>query len=111
MNTASREVYLISDLHLGGAQPATSDPNDRGFRICTHGQELAKLNIVRRRVGNMSVLGIDRIDGKARIVAFDEGRQPRVCGIDGINAGKAQGFDQAVLRDAIGALDPAFGLR
>jgi UDP-2,3-diacylglucosamine pyrophosphatase LpxH len=33
---------LISDLHLGGAQPATADPNDRGFRICTHGSDLAK---------------------------------------------------------------------
>lgn len=41
MSTNGREVYLISDLHLGGAQPATTDPNDRGFRICTHGQELA----------------------------------------------------------------------
>jgi UDP-2,3-diacylglucosamine pyrophosphatase LpxH len=39
--SSGREVYLISDLHLGGAQPATADPNDRGFRICTHGQELA----------------------------------------------------------------------
>jgi UDP-2,3-diacylglucosamine pyrophosphatase LpxH len=37
-----REVYLISDLHLGGVQPTSSDPNDRGFRICTHGQELAR---------------------------------------------------------------------
>lgn len=42
MNVNGREVYLISDLHLGGAQPATSDPNDRGFRICTHGAELAQ---------------------------------------------------------------------
>lgn len=41
MNSSGREVFLISDLHLGGAQPATADPNDRGFRICTHGQELA----------------------------------------------------------------------
>jgi UDP-2,3-diacylglucosamine pyrophosphatase LpxH len=39
--SSGREVYLISDLHLGGAQPATADPNDRGFRICTHGEELA----------------------------------------------------------------------
>lgn len=42
MSVNGREVYLISDLHLGGAQPATSDPDDRGFRICTHGQELAQ---------------------------------------------------------------------
>lgn len=42
MDVNGREVYLISDLHLGGAQPATADPNDRGFRICTHGPELAR---------------------------------------------------------------------
>lgn len=38
----AREVYLISDLHLGGAQPVSDDPDDRGFRICTHGRELAQ---------------------------------------------------------------------
>jgi len=42
MDVNGREVYLISDLHLGGVQPATSDPDDRGFRICTHGNELAQ---------------------------------------------------------------------
>lgn len=42
MSANGREVYLISDLHLGGVQPATTDPNDRGFRICTHGRELAQ---------------------------------------------------------------------
>ena len=42
MNVNGREVYLISDLHLGGAQPATADPNDRGFRICTQGARLAQ---------------------------------------------------------------------
>jgi UDP-2,3-diacylglucosamine pyrophosphatase LpxH len=29
-------VYIISDLHLGGEYGKTSDPDDRGFRICTH---------------------------------------------------------------------------
>ena len=38
----ARDVYIISDLHLGGAHPATDDPDDRGFRICTHGRELAE---------------------------------------------------------------------
>ena len=37
-----RDIYLISDLHLGGAQPSTNDPDDRGFRICTHGRDLAQ---------------------------------------------------------------------
>jgi UDP-2,3-diacylglucosamine pyrophosphatase LpxH len=31
-----RRVYVISDLHLGGEYGKTSDPDDRGFRICTH---------------------------------------------------------------------------
>ena len=42
MAASGREVYLISDLHLGGVQPSTTDVNDRGFRICTHGAELAR---------------------------------------------------------------------
>lgn len=42
MDANGREVYLISDLHLGGVQPTTDDPNDRGFRICTHGTQLAQ---------------------------------------------------------------------
>lgn len=42
MSDAVREVYLVSDLHLGGMQPTTADPDDRGFRICTHGRELAR---------------------------------------------------------------------
>jgi UDP-2,3-diacylglucosamine pyrophosphatase LpxH len=32
-----RRVYVISDLHLGGEYGRTADdPDDRGFRICTH---------------------------------------------------------------------------
>ena len=42
MDANGREVYLISDLHLGGVQPTTDDPDDRGFRICTHGAQLAQ---------------------------------------------------------------------
>ena len=38
----ARDVYIISDLHLGGAHPASGDPEDRGFRICTHGGDLAQ---------------------------------------------------------------------
>jgi UDP-2,3-diacylglucosamine pyrophosphatase LpxH len=32
----ARSVYIISDIHLGGAYPESNDPEDRGFRICTH---------------------------------------------------------------------------
>lgn len=31
-----RRVYVISDLHLGGEYGDKDDPDDRGFRICTH---------------------------------------------------------------------------
>lgn len=42
MTTQAREIFLISDLHLGGMQPISADPDDRGFRICTHGPDLAR---------------------------------------------------------------------
>jgi UDP-2,3-diacylglucosamine pyrophosphatase LpxH len=38
MSTIARQVYVISDLHIGGEQGA---PGERGFRICTHVKELA----------------------------------------------------------------------
>lgn len=41
MNSAGRQVYIISDLHLGGAAPATNSAEDRGFRINTHVADLA----------------------------------------------------------------------
>lgn len=41
MSTPARQVYIISDIHLGGDYPASTDPEDRGFRICTHVAELA----------------------------------------------------------------------
>ncbi|MBK8473847.1 MAG: metallophosphoesterase [Sphingobacteriales bacterium] len=34
-----RQVYIISDLHIGGA--ASPDPRQRGFRLCTHTDILA----------------------------------------------------------------------
>lgn len=37
---ASRTVYVISDLHLGGAYPDPNRTGDRGFRICTHAPEV-----------------------------------------------------------------------
>ena len=36
------DAYVISDLHLGGVYPTTNDPEDRGFRICTHVPELTR---------------------------------------------------------------------
>ena len=41
MPVDGREIFLISDLHLGGVQPTTDAPDDRGFRICTHGRDVA----------------------------------------------------------------------
>lgn len=41
MSNAGRQVYIISDLHLGGAAPSTDNPDDRGFRINTHVADLA----------------------------------------------------------------------
>ncbi|OGK92741.1 MAG: hypothetical protein A2X36_05235 [Elusimicrobia bacterium GWA2_69_24] len=38
----ARQVYLISDLHIGGAYPESPHLGDRGFRICTRARELAQ---------------------------------------------------------------------
>lgn len=43
MSELARQVYVISDLHVGGAYGDPGDPEDRGFRIATHVQELASL--------------------------------------------------------------------
>jgi len=44
-NGLARQVYIISDLHLGGvyADPASPNPEDRGFRICTQGEKVAEM--------------------------------------------------------------------
>ena len=41
MRKLSRQVYIISDLHLGGVYPDTDKPGARGFRLCTQVQALA----------------------------------------------------------------------
>lgn len=41
MKRRKRQVYVISDLHIGGAYPESSRLGDRGFRICTRVRELA----------------------------------------------------------------------
>jgi UDP-2,3-diacylglucosamine pyrophosphatase LpxH len=40
MESAARQVYIISGVQLGGAAPATTDVEDRGFRINTHVDQL-----------------------------------------------------------------------
>ena len=40
MTGATRRVYIVSDLHLGGAQAAAGE---RGFQICTQTAALAEL--------------------------------------------------------------------
>jgi UDP-2,3-diacylglucosamine pyrophosphatase LpxH len=42
-NGVARQLYIISDLHLGGVYPQSGDPEDRGFRICTQGERVAEL--------------------------------------------------------------------
>jgi UDP-2,3-diacylglucosamine pyrophosphatase LpxH len=39
---SARTIYVVSDLHLGGVYPATPAATDRGFRICTHVEALAR---------------------------------------------------------------------
>jgi len=41
MSQPTRQVYVISDLHIGGAYGDPADPEDRGFRINTHVAQLA----------------------------------------------------------------------
>lgn len=41
MTQLARQVYVISDLHLGGVYPNPDVPGDRGFRICTHADAVA----------------------------------------------------------------------
>ncbi|HYV98067.1 MAG TPA: hypothetical protein VE967_11475 [Gemmatimonadaceae bacterium] len=38
----NRQTFIISDLHLGGVYARDAAPNDRGFRICTHANDLAR---------------------------------------------------------------------
>jgi UDP-2,3-diacylglucosamine pyrophosphatase LpxH len=37
-----RQVFIISDLHLGGVYPVPRDSGKRGFRLCTHAEAVAK---------------------------------------------------------------------
>lgn len=41
MPNLSRQVYVISDLHLGGVYAKDPASGDRGFRICTHAKDIA----------------------------------------------------------------------
>ncbi|MBI3373152.1 MAG: metallophosphoesterase [Betaproteobacteria bacterium] len=38
----ARQLYVISDLHIGGVYPESPQLGERGFRICTHARELAQ---------------------------------------------------------------------
>lgn len=40
MDKPARQVFVISDLHVGGVYPDSGDPEDRGFRISTHVPQL-----------------------------------------------------------------------
>jgi UDP-2,3-diacylglucosamine pyrophosphatase LpxH len=41
MTGLTREIFVISDLHIGGQYANADEPDGRGFRICTHVAELA----------------------------------------------------------------------
>lgn len=41
--TTERTVFIISDLHVGGAYAADPSTGDRGFRLCTNVPKLAEL--------------------------------------------------------------------
>lgn len=40
MASTSKQLYVISDLHLGGFYPDSGRPDDHGFRLCTHVKNL-----------------------------------------------------------------------
>ncbi len=40
MGKPARQVFVISDLHIGGVYPDSDDPQDRGFRISTQVPQL-----------------------------------------------------------------------
>jgi hypothetical protein len=37
-----RKVFIISDLHLGGAYPVSREAENRGFRLCTHADAIVR---------------------------------------------------------------------
>lgn len=57
MTSSTREVYVISDLHIGGQHPDSNVPGDRGFRICTHVDTLARFvhGLATRKVSGVDV--------------------------------------------------------
>jgi len=51
MSPAGRELFVISDLHLGGVPPKPDGSDRRGFRLCTQTDALAQfiLQVAGRR--------------------------------------------------------------
>ena len=66
-----RSVFIISDLHLGGAYPVPPDPKKRGFRLCTHADAI--VNFVEQRTKDAKlgtteiVLNGDTVDFLAEV--------------------------------------------
>lgn len=42
MKGVERQIFIISDLHLGGEYPSPDHPASRGFRLCTHSDEIVR---------------------------------------------------------------------
>src|SRR5262245_37533980 len=64
--TPAKRLYIISDLHLGGDYPTSSEVSGRGFRICTHVRELAEfvrsVAFASRRTDTELVINGDLVD-------------------------------------------------
>jgi UDP-2,3-diacylglucosamine pyrophosphatase LpxH len=76
MSGAPHEVYVISDLHIGGRYAAAGDRNDRGFRINTHVDALARFT---RSLAERATSGLDIeliINGDFFDFLAEEGSEP-----------------------------------
>ena len=61
----------------------------RQFARVMLSENLSQPHIVAGWMRHMGVLGVERGNGKARVMAFDEVRQPVIGGLDGIDAVEA----------------------
>lgn len=97
----ARRVYVISDLHIGGRYG--TEPGDRGFRICTHVEELvAFIGEIRAKSNEDAVQAEVVINGDLSdflAEEFEEGAKWRAF-VDDAQVASSQ-FDVMVRRDRI----------
>jgi UDP-2,3-diacylglucosamine pyrophosphatase LpxH len=93
-----RQVYVISDLHLGGRYGNPDDPDDRGFRICTHVPALAEfVTALARKRGVELVVNGDLVD----FLAEETEQDPHGCAFTQDPAAAVAKFDALVARDQV----------